>query len=307
MANTRRDQDGMEYKKVALVIGAGDVKCAAALGALRVLRGADVALDLVVGGSSGALIAAAIALGWPEEKTVALARSLWTPQLTIRRNTRALLQAALPTRLGFDGRFGLRDDGLLRRQLETAFGAQTFADTQIPLMLTATDFATGEQVTLQKGRLASAIRAAMAMPFVFAPWPVDGRLLVDGYLSDPLPANVAIREGAGVIVALGFESPPQQTIDSPLRYALQLSSIMINSMFKARVAFHALMHHTDIVLLAPQFGQRVGPFDGHKLPLVIAAGGTAMSAQLPSLQAALDRRTLPEKAIAFEDQSQVRP
>lgn len=297
----------MKQKKVALVIGAGDVKCAAVLGALRVLRQADIALDLVVGGSGGALIAAAIALGWPEEKTAALARSLWTPQLTARRNHRALLQALMPARLGFDGRFGLRDDALLRRRLEEAFGAQTFGDAQIPLMLTATDFATGEQVTLQKGRLAGAIRAAMALPFVFAPWPVDGRLLVDGYLSDPLPADVAIRQGAGVIIALGFESPTGQAIDSPLRYALQLSNIMINSMVKARLAFHTLMHYGDILSLTPQFRQPAGPFDGHKLPRIIAAGEAAMAAQLPSLQAALDRRAMPEQAIALENLTQVRP
>lgn len=287
----------MKRKKIALVIGAGSVKCAAALGALRVLRQAGIAPDLVVGCSGGALYAAAVALGLDVEKAVSLTRQLWTKELTGKRNRRALLQAALPRQLGFDGRFGLRHDALMRQRLDDAFGSQTFADTQIPLFITATDFMTGEQVVLNNGRLTDAVRASMATPFVFAPWEVDGRLLVDGFLSDPLPVNVAIREGADVILALGFESPGQHTMDSPLRYAFQLSSIMTNSIFKARLAFHNLAHHAEILLLLPQFRQRIGLFDTDKFPAIITAGEEAMQAQLPYLQSMIS-----EQYSVFSDQ-----
>lgn len=280
----------MQKRKVALVIGAGSVKCAAALGALRVLQEENISIDLVVGGSGGALYAAAIALGWTPETTASLTRRFWTPELTGRRNNRALLQALVPRRFHFDGRFGLRDDAQLRRRLKETFGARTFAQTEIPLYITATDFLTGEQVILRNGPLAAALRASMAIPFVFAPWPVDGRLLADSYLSDPLPGNVAIQEGAGVIIAIGFESPYQQKTDSPLRYALQLSSIMTNSMFRARVAFQTLTHHAETLLLTPQFRRRIDPFDGQQLRAIIAAGEEAMTAQLPSLKAALNSR-----------------
>ena len=128
------------------------------------------------------------------------------------------------------------------------------------------------------------------LPFVFAPWQVDGRLLVDGYLSDPLPINIASREGADVILALGFESPNQHTMDSPLRYAFQLSSIMTNSVFKARLAFHNLAQHAEILLLLPQFRQRIRLFDTDKFPAIIAAGEEAMRAQLPYLQSVIGER-----------------
>lgn len=277
----------MKRKRIALVIGAGSVKCAAALGVLRVLRQAGIAPDLVVGCSGGALYAAAVALGMEVETAVSMTRQLWTRELTGKRNNRALLQAIFPRRLGFDGRFGLRDDAPVRQRLDEAFGQQTFADTQIPLFVTATDFMTGEQVVLQNGRLAEAIRASIAIPFVFAPWQVDGRLLVDGYLSDPLPINIASREGADVILALGFESPNQRTMDSPLRYAFQLSSIMTNNIFKARLAYHHLAHHAEILLLLPQFRQRIRLFDTDKFPAIIAAGEEAMQAQLPYLQSVM--------------------
>ncbi|HUM70970.1 MAG TPA: patatin-like phospholipase family protein, partial [Chloroflexota bacterium] len=271
-------------KKIALVIGAGSVKCAAALGVLRVLRQAGIAPDLVVGCSGGALYATAVALGLDVDTAVALTQRLWTRDLTGRRNHRAFLQALLPKRLGFDGRFGLRDDALILKRLRQTFGEQTFADTAIPLFITATDFLTGEQVALHDGRLLDAIRASIAIPFVFAPWEVNGRLLLDGYLSDPLPINIAMREGADVIIALGFESPNQASIQSPLRYAFQLSSIMTNSIFKARLAFHNLSHHDELLLLVPEFRQRIRLFDTAKFPAIIAAGEEAMAAQLPHLQ-----------------------
>lgn len=278
------ERKDVRRKRIALVIGAGSVKCAAALGVLRVLRQAEIDLDLVVGCSGGALYATAAALGMDVETAVSLTRRLWTRDLTGKRSNCALLQAILPKRLGFDGRFGLRDDALILQRLRDAFGAQTFADTQIPLFITATDFMTGEQVALHNGRLADAIRAAVAIPFVLAPWQVNGRLLADGYLSDPLPINVAIREGADVIIALGFESPYQHKIDSPLRYAFQLSGIMTNSLFKARLAFHNLSHHAEMLLLVPRFRQRIRLFDTEKFPAIIAAGEAAMAAQLPYLR-----------------------
>jgi NTE family protein len=277
-------------KKIALVIGAGSVKCAAALGVLRVLQQAGIQPDLVVGCSGGALVAATVGLGLEVETAVSLTQRLWTRDLTSKRNNRALLQALLPKHFGFDGRFGLRSDAGILQRLHEAFGTQTFADTVIPLFITATDFATGEQVVVQNGRLTDAIRASIAIPFVFAPWVINGRLLLDGYLSDPLPINVAIREGADVIIALGFESPNQRSINSPLRYAFQLSSIMSNSLFRARIAFHSQVHHADLLLLNPEFRQRIRLFDTQKFPAIIAAGEAAMMAQLSHLQAVIGYR-----------------
>lgn len=280
-------------RKIALVIGAGGVQCAAALGALRVLQQEDIALDMIVGGSSGAFFAAAIAMGWEAQHATLVTRRFWARDLTGRRNNKALLQALAPARQAFDGRFGLRDDGPLRRGLQEAFDLQTFGATKIPLFITATDFYSGEQVVLQKGLLLDALRATMAQPFVFAPWPVNGRLLLDGALSDPLPGNVATREGADIIIALGFASPRQSLIDSPLRYALQIGAILTNSIFKARLAFHSQVHHADLVLLSPRLPQRSSLFDAQQVPALVAAGEEAMRQQLPALQALIAARPLP--------------
>jgi NTE family protein len=270
--------------RIALVIGSGSVKCAAALGLLKVLQREGIAVDLVVGCSGGSLYAAAIALGdsvaAAEEKT----RQLWTQEITKRRNRKAFLSALLPQVFGFDEGFGLVDDRIVLERLRAAFGERTFAEARIPLYLTATDFHTGEQVVFSSGGLVDAIRASIAIPYVFRPWRVGERTLVDGFLSDPMPVGVAIREGADVIITLGFESPYQTKISSVLRFAFQLSSITSNNLLKANFAFHNLAHHNEIIPIIPQFRHRIHLFDTDKIPYVIEEGERAAEQQMPYLR-----------------------
>lgn len=271
-------------KRLALVIGAGGVKCAAALGLQQALKDEGIELDIVVGCSGGAIYAAAAALGWSIENTIEAAVRLWTPETTSRPRRFALLQAAFPRLFGFSAEFSFRDDRLLGKRLRAAFGEQSFSDTQLPLFITATDFHTGEQVVLSTGRLWEAMRASIAIPLVFPPWRTGDRLLMDGFLSDPLPVNVAMQEGAGVILAIGFESPAIRRFTSPLRIALQLTSIMTNNLLRSRFAFHNLSHHSEVIPVMPAFKQPVGLFDTTKIPYAIEEGRRAALSHIPYIR-----------------------
>ena len=278
-------------KRLALVIGAGGVKCAAAIGLQQALRDDGIELDMVVGCSGGAIYAAATALGWSIEHTIDTAVRLWTAETTSRPRRLAPLQAAFPKLFGFSPEFSFRDDRLLGERLRSAFGEQHFTDAALPLFITATDFHSGDQVVLSTGRLWEAVRASIAIPLVFPPWRIGERLLLDGFLSDPLPVNVAMREGAGVILAIGFESPTIRRFTSPLRIALQLTSIMTNNLLRSRFAFHNLSHHAEVIPVMPVFNQPVGIFDTTKLPYAIGEGRQAALAHIPYI-----RRLLAEPA-----------
>jgi NTE family protein len=270
-------------KRVALVIGSGSIKCAAALGLLRVLEREGIGIDLVVGTSAGSIYATIIALGYDAATGEQMTRELWTSEITTKRNRRAILELLLPKASGFDGRFGLIDDTLIMERLKKAFGKQTFADAKIPLYITATDFMNGEKVILHEGSLVDSIRASIAIPFVFKPWPVNGRLMLDGLLADPLPVDVAIREGADIIVALGFENPLQSRVDSVIRFAFQVTTIMSNNLLRSNFAFHNIAHHTEILSILPEFEERISPFDTTKISYVIEKGAQTMEEQLPYL------------------------
>jgi NTE family protein len=274
--------------RIALVIGSGSVKCAAALGLMKVLERENIAVDLVVGCSGGAIYAALIALGWPVQQATEATLRMWTHEVTRKRSLRAMLQLALPWIYKFDESFGLIDDRLLNRRLRDGFDGATFDQARIPLFVTAVDLYNGEQVVMSAGAIAEAVRASISIPYIFPPHKVDGRFLVDGYLSDPLPIGVAIREGADIIVAMGFESPYQEQVSSLMRYNFQISSVTSNNLLKTNFSFHNLAHHSEIIPIIPEFKQHIGLFNTDKLPYVIEEGERAAEKQLPYIKQLLN-------------------
>ena len=275
--------------RVALVIGSGSVKCAAALGLMKVLEREHIDVDMVVGCSGGAIYASLIALGWPVQRAIDTTLKMWTRDVTAKRNTRAILQLALPWIFKFDESFGLIDDRMINRRFRDGFEGATFAQTRIPLFVTATDLYNGEQVVLSEGTIAEAVRASISIPYIFPPHKVTDRFLVDGYQSDPLPIGVAIKEGADIIIAMGFESPYQEQITSLMRYNYQMSSVTSNNLLKANFAFHNLAHHSEIIPIIPEFKHRIKLFDTDKIPYVIEEGERAAEAQLPYLKELLGK------------------
>jgi NTE family protein len=275
--------------RIALVIGSGSVKCAAALGLMKVMEREHIDVDMVVGCSGGAIYASLIALGWSVQRATDATLKMWTRDVTAKRNTRAILQLTLPWIFKFDESFGLIDDRMINRRLRDGYEVATFAQTRIPLFVTATDLYNGEQVVISEGTIAEAVRASISIPYIFPPHKLNGRFLVDGYQSDPLPIGVAIKEGADIIVAMGFESPYQEQITSLMRYNYQMSSVTSNNLLKANFAFHNLAHHSEIIPIIPEFKQRIKLFDTDKLPYVIEEGERAAEAQLPYLKELLGK------------------
>lgn len=283
MQNGTRESD-KGRRKVAMVIGAGSVKCAAALGMWRVLRREGIDVDLYVGCSGGSLYAAAMSLDFTLEQAEQLTKRLWTREVTARRDLRSLLSMIVPRLVPFAGYFGLVNEDALGAALAETFGDHTFADCTAPLHMVATDLHNGERVVLSSGRVADAVRASVAMPYVWPPARIGDRWLLDGCMTDPLPVDVAIREGADVVLAMGFEAAYPRRIKSASRYAFQVNSIYTNNLLRANYAFHNLAHHDEILLILPQFDTTIGLFDTDRIPEVILAGERATEAQLPYLE-----------------------
>ena len=271
-------------KRVAVVIGAGSVKCAAAIGLHNVLKREGIAIDRLVGCSAGSIYAALMANGFDGSTAAEMTMRLWTEEITGQKNRRALLSVLFPRIFRFNDRFGMRSDAMIMGRLKEAFGETRIENAAIPLHLTATDFKNGEQVVLSEGRLIDAIRASIAIPFIFAPSRFGDRMLMDGFLSDPLPIGVAMREGSDIIIAMGFESPYQSKITSPARFAFQLSSIMTNNLLKSTYAFHNIAHHAEIIPIIPQFKKRIRLFDTSSIPYIIEEGERAAEEQVPYLR-----------------------
>jgi NTE family protein len=275
-------------KKIALVIGAGSVKCAAALGLWKVLEKENIHFDMIVGCSGGSIYAAAMAMGFSLQECIDNTQKLWNRSITQKRNWRALASVILPGVLKFNNQFSMMSDGPLLRGFQLVFGDKTFADTKIPLYIMATDFETGESITQCEGGLVDALRASVAIPFIWSAWQHKGRLLIDGAVSNPLPVDVAIREGADIILAMGFESPLPSKIKSISRYAFYINSLMTNNLLHANFAFHNAIHHAEIISIFPEFDRSIRLFDTDQIPYVIEQGEKAMQAQLDYVKRLLE-------------------
>lgn len=273
--------------RLALVLGSGGVRSIAALGMVEVLAREGVAPDLIVGCSAGALFGALISLGHASSEAVQIATSLWTAEVTKQRRWRAIPEMVWP-RLGrFDADFAMREDRLILARLRTAFGDARLENLRLPLRVTATDAATGDAVVIRQGDLVDALRASIAMPFMFAPQQIEGRRVIDGFVSDPLPVSAAT--DASAVIALGFDAPMPHRVNGPSRLLAQVTSSMTNNLMRARLDA-AELAGMRLLRVVPQLQRRVGLFDTEAMPYLVEEGRRATEAMLPSIFALLERK-----------------
>ena len=258
---------------LALVIGSGGIKCSAAIGVMQVLEREGIKLNMVIGCSGGAVYGAAIALGFTADKLIETSKQAWTEDITKNIDISSLLKIALPKIAGFDDEIGVIDDSTMARNIERVFGANTtFKDTQIPFHCLATDFQTGEPVVLSTGKLAKAVRISSGIPILFKPIRWENKLLIDGGLSNPLPIDVAIKEGANLIIAVGFETPLTPSVASAGNYVSQMFNILVNQLLYKKFAFYNLAYHSEIVAIMPEFEETIRVNDVSKVPDIIEQG-----------------------------------
>lgn len=77
-----------------------------------------------------------------------------------------------------------------------------FRDLPIPFACITTDMLDGSENVINSGKIAYAMRSSMAIPIVFSPVKYDGKLLVDGGLSNNFPVDVCRDMGADIIIGV---------------------------------------------------------------------------------------------------------
>lgn len=269
-------------KRISLVIGSGGIKCAAAVGLWRVLKSENIEVQSVVGCSGGSMYAASIANHVSEKVMEEWSRTLWTSD--IMHGYTESLKASKDGSLRFNERSGLVDDSVMNKKLREIFGEWKFSDIEMPFKVVATELLTGEKVILSEGSVFDAIRASLAIPIIFPPWDVNGHLLIDGAASDPLPIDVAIQDGADIIIAMGFPLDYRARFRSMTAVQEQLNSIYMNNILSSTYAFYNLAHHAEIFPIIPEFDGALSMFDVDKIPSVIEQGERAARKQLPHIQ-----------------------
>ena len=223
--------------KVGLVLSGGAARGLAHIGVLKALEEQGIKIDAIAGTSMGAVIGGLYASGYKIDELEKLALKIdWQQALSD-----APPRADVPFRRKQDDRdflvkqkLSFRDDGslglplgviqgqnlslLLESLLAHTSDTRDFDKLPIPFRAVATDIASGEKVVFRKGHLPQVIRASMSIPAVFAPVELDGRLLVDGGMTDNIPLDVARDMGVDVAIVVD--------IGTPLRSRKQLATVV---------------------------------------------------------------------------------
>ncbi len=283
-----------------MVIGSGGLRCVSAFGALAVLQREGISIDLVVACSGGALCGYWIASGRNDTaQGITRFAEGWLGTFD-KLAYRQILGAVFPRWFGFNPRFGVMKDEAINQALADYVGDTRFEDLGIPLHFVATDVHNGEKVVLSKGRVFDAMRATVAIPLVVPPWEVNGRLLMDGAVCNPLPVDVAILEGADIILAVGFEEVLQPVIASGLAHTKQVIAVATNHLLRAQFAFHSMVHHAEVLSVMPEFGQPVGLRDTHLIPHLVQQGALATEKQVPYLRRLMQQQAAHDASLTVK-------
>lgn len=267
-----------------MVIGSGGLRCVSAFGVLSVLQREGIAIDLVVACSGGALCGYWIASGGSDtDEGITHFAEGWMGTFD-KLAYRQILGAIFPRWFGFNPKFGIMKDAAMNQAMASYVGESQFEDLRIPLHLVATDVHSGEKVVLSSGSVFNAMRATVAIPLVLPPWEVNGRLLMDGAVCNPMPVDVAIVEGADIILAVGFEEVLQPQITSGIEHTKQVIAAGTNHLLRAQFAFHSMVHHAEVIPVIPEFGLKVGLRDTHLIPHLVRQGAIAAEQQVPYLR-----------------------
>jgi NTE family protein len=201
MAESTIHGDG---RTTAFVFAGGASLASIQAGTLRALMETGLRPDMVVGTSSGALNAALLA-AQPEPETVDTMIRSWSSYR--RRDLFPIRPRTLVQGLAGRGGHLVPNTGL-RRVISSTLPIRRLEDAALPLHLVAADASSGEPVELREGDAVEALVACCALPGLYPPVRVDGRLLVDGGLAEDPPLGTAVRNGAAVAYVLPVGWPP---------------------------------------------------------------------------------------------------
>lgn len=285
--------------RLALVLSGGGARGAAHVGVLEVLEELHVKPDIIVATSMGSIVGGLYAAGYtPEELRKLVETTDWKDVFVdaVARRDRSFRRKQddatflIPGKLRFRGwkpyippaLLGGQQLELLLRSLEIESQAtESFDDLPIPFRAVALDLGSGEAVVLDRGSLATAMRASMAVPGVFAPVLVDGRRLVDGGEAANLPVGIAQSLGAEAVIAVD--------ITTPLNAGVEIESLF--SVMSQWSSFSAVANRVqDIkrlrpgdVLITPELGD-IGFIDFARTREAMAIGEKAARAAAESLK-----------------------
>lgn len=263
-------QSDIKKASISLALASGGIRSLACVPLFNFLREKNIKIDCIYGSSGGALMACLYSLGLSGEEIKEFSTRVWQKKLFKHYDYRALLGVVnLP--------FGIKDNksALLKSKnfikiLEDYFGDKRLEDLPIPVHVHTTDFRTGEDVILTKGLISSAVYASSAsFPFL-PPLEIDGKLLVDGAFSAPLPILQALEGKSDLIIGVMYDmydAEPKGLLESFYAFMGRL----LNRLRQSQLGFGIDMYPAEVVLIRVKCKGMLAMWNVDKIPDIIEA------------------------------------
>jgi NTE family protein len=185
---------------IGLALGGGAALGLSHIGVLRVLEQEEIPIDMVVGSSMGAVIGGLWAIGNSSEQIAGIARGF-----TLLSKLKLLDPPIFPIS-------GLLRGQGMRRWLKKQFGTKTFYNVRIPLKVVACDLGKRQDLIIDSGLIAEAAFKSAAIPGIIRPVQENDRLIIDGGILNPLPADVLAECGIKKIIAVNVLQSPEDVL-----------------------------------------------------------------------------------------------
>lgn len=170
--------------RVGLVLSGGGARGFAHVGIIKILDELKVKPTCISGCSMGSIIGALYCIGYSGKE---IERKI--SELTLKN----ILKVSFT--LGGDG-------NKMERYFNNLFENKNFEDLKIPLYVNAVDLESGEEIIFNKGNIAKAIRASIAIPGIFKPAIINNRLLVDGGVKNNVPLKILLGKKLNKIISV---------------------------------------------------------------------------------------------------------
>lgn len=282
---------------IGLALGGGGARGLAHIVMLEAFDELGIKPKVIAGTSIGAIMGAAYASGMSGADIRAHTKYILSQRFAVMRD----FFAARPFqkfRELFPGTSALLDPSAV---LDVVMPKQTKADfesLEIPLKIVASDYYDQDQQIFTTGPLGVAVAASMALPAIFQPVLVDGRAMVDGGLTNPLPYDLLEGE-ADIIVAIDVSGTP---VPDPRRpYPSAMEALFASAFLFERTIVREKLKSAQPDILIPSGTQRFQLLDILKVDEILAAAEPAKERLKAQLRRVLSVETLPQITGTGED------
>ncbi|MGV9005018.1 patatin-like phospholipase family protein [Flavobacterium sp.] len=304
-------QDTIPRKKIGLVLSGGGAKGFAHIGVLKVLEKAGVKIDYIGGTSMGAVVGGLYASGYSATQIDSIFEHTdfnallqdYIPRTSksfYEKRNDELYALTLPFnkfKIGIPIALskGLYNYNLLAKLTNNVRHIRDFNKLPIPFVCIATDIEKGKEVILNSGYLAQAMMASSAFPSLFSPIEIEGRILVDGGVTNNYPVEELRKMGAEIIIGVDVQDDlkDRNSLNEATRILVQITNLDMIQKMKAKKALTDIYIKPNVV--------EYGVISFSEGTNIIKKGEEAALAKIEEIKKLVDPNHLqPLQSVKFE-------